>query len=67
MGELARRLAVEFHDLAAQLAQQLRDHDASHRVDGVDHHLEAFAPHGVDIDQRQGEHPTDMFVVERFA
>ena len=67
VGELARRLAVEFHDLAAQLAQQLRDHDASHRVDGVDHHLEAFAPHSVDIDQRQGEHPTDMFVVERFA
>jgi len=23
--------------------------------------------HSVDIDQRQGEHPTDMFIVERFA
>ena len=67
VGELARRFAVKLHDLAAQFAQQLRDHDTAHRIDGVDHDLEAFAPHGFSIDQRQGEHATDMFVVERLA
>ena len=64
MGELARRFAVEFHDLAAQFAQQARHDDAAHRVDRVDHHLEAALAHGLDIHKGQRQHPADVFVVE---
>ncbi len=67
MGELARGLAVELHDLAAQRAQQLRDHRAADRIDGIDHHAEPAAAHRLGIDQRERQHLTDVLVVVGFA
>ena len=67
MGEFARGLAVELHDLAAQLAQQFRHDDAAHRVHGVDDHFEAAFAHGFDVDQRQRQHAADVLVVEILA
>ena len=65
MGELSGRFAVELHDFASQLPQQLGYDDAADGVHRIHDHLEAPPPHGFRIDQRQGQHPADMLVVVR--
>ena len=63
MGEMARGLAVELHDvLHAEAAQQARDGEAASRVHGVDGNLEASLLDGFDIHQLQTEHTLDMAV-----
>ena len=66
MGELSGRFAVELHDFASQLPQQLGYDDAADGVHRIHDHLEVPFPHGFRIDQRQGQYPTDMLVVVRF-
>ena len=67
VGEFARGFAVQLHDLAAQLAQQLRHHDAAHRVHGVDDDLETALAHGGNVHQRQIQYLTDVYLVEILA
>ena len=63
VSKLARRLAVELHNLATQLAQQARDHYTAHGIDRIDHHAETTRTHRFDIDSRQGQHTRDMLIV----
>ena len=67
MGEFARGVAVQLHDLAPQPSQQFGHHDAAHRIHGVHNDLVAARTDGLGIDQRERQHLRDVPFVERFA
>ena len=67
VGEFARGVAVQLHDLAPQSSQQFGHHDAAHRIHGVHNDLVAARTDGLGIDQRERQHLRDVPFVERFA
>ena len=63
MGELTRRLTIEFeHLLHAECAQHLWDGDTTRRVDRIHGHLEIGLLDHLLVDQRQLTHHFDMLV-----
>ena len=62
VGKLSRRLAVELHALHSECLQQVRHHYTAHRVDGIQHHLEAMGADTLSIHQRMGQDGLHMRV-----
>ena len=64
VGEIARRIAVEFDAFHAQALEQARHDDAAHGIDGVHHHGEMRVADGLHIHGRKGQDGVQVLVGE---